>query len=696
MYDILTNVCDGATFLLNSSWKKEEVFNNLTLEMQKTIIEKKMKVFNIDGTKIANEVGLGNRVNTVMQTVFFKLSGILPIEQSISLIKDYTKKTFAKKGDKIVQMNLEAIDKAVAGLEEISVPASITKSAPNRKLIPDNSDAFTRNVILPIMKFEGDVIPVSAMPDDGVIQTGTAKLEKRSIAVNVPDWNSDNCIQCTFCSFVCPHAAIRPKQIAPADLKGAPASFNTIKSMNKNEHDLQFRIQVYPEDCTGCGSCAHVCPGKKGNKALTMIPIEDSLKNGQSENRAFFEMLPENVTEGTTIDTVKGSQFRMPYFEFSGACAGCGETPYIKLISQLYGDRMIIANATGCTSIYSGTFPTTPYTKDKFGKGPAWANSLFEDNAEYGLGMRVAVDQNRELLKLNVDALLKAGTTPELKSKLEFALANWNATSPEAVSNSDSIKPLLPAALSKASNDVKVLVARITELNNYFLPKSVWAFGGDGWAYDIGYGGLDHVIASGRNINILVVDTEVYSNTGGQASKSTPIGAIAKFAEAGKETSKKDLALIAMAYGYVYVATCAFGANMAQTLRAMREAESYDGPSLVICYATCIQQGADLTTPTDNMKRAVDAGHFPLFRYDPRLALEGKNPLQMDSKAAKIEFTDYILQETRYKALQKAFPEKAEVLFKRAAASDKRRLEYLQRLAGIDYSTPAVPEAKKE
>jgi pyruvate-ferredoxin/flavodoxin oxidoreductase len=375
----------------------------------------------------------------------------------------------------------------------------------------------------------------------------------------------------------------------------------------------------------------------------------------------------------------------MPYFEFSGACAGCGETPYIKLVSQLYGDRMIIANATGCSSIYSGTFPTTPYTKDRNGKGPAWANSLFEDNAEYGLGMRLAVTQNRKLLKHNVEAALAAGVTGEVAERLKFALDNWKATDASAKANADALKKLLPAAVAKASGAAKDPMARILELQDFFIEKSVWAIGGDGWAYDIGYGGLDHVIASGENINILVVDTEVYSNTGGQASKSTPIGAIAKFAEAGKEISKKDLALIAMSYGYVYVATCAFGANMAQTLRAIREAESYEGPSLVICYSTCIAHGTNMSTPTENMKRAVEAGHFPLFRYDPRLALEGKNPLQMDSKETKIGYTEYLLQETRYKSLQKASPDKADTLYKKAEESDKRRLAYLKKLAELQY-----------
>ncbi len=683
MYDILGAACEGATFLLNSNWKKEEVFDHFTADMQKIIIEKKIKVYNIDGTKIAHEVGLGNRVNTVMQTAFFKLAGILPMEQSIQLIKDFTKKTFARKGDEVVAMNLKAIDQTSAAIEEVPVPAKVTKTAPDKKLIPDNADDFTKNVILPIMKFQGDVIPVSAMPDDGVIPTGTAKLEKRSIAVEVPNWNSDNCIQCTFCSFVCPHAAIRAKQIDPKDLVNKPATFNTIKSMNKNDRNLEFKIQVYPEDCTGCGSCANVCPGKKGNKALTMIPIEKSIAAGQSENRKFFETLPENVTDGTDLNTVKGSQFLMPYFEFSGACAGCGETPYLKLVSQLFGDRMIVANATGCTSIYSGTFPTTPYTKNKDGKGPAWGNSLFEDNAEYGLGMRLAVDQNRKLLLNTIETALAAGLAGEVADKLKFAKDNWTSTEPAVKANADALKVLLPKAAASASGELKVAMNRLAELKDYFIAKSVWAFGGDGWAYDIGYGGLDHVIASGENINVLVVDTEVYSNTGGQASKSTPIGAIAKFAEAGKVMSKKDLALMAMSYGYVYVATCSFGANMAQTLRAIREAESYDGPSLIICYATCIAHGTNMSTPTNNMKAAVESGHFPLFRYDPRLALEGKNPLQMDSKEPKIGFTDYLLKETRYKALQKAFPDKADDLYKKAEASDKRRLSYLTKLSEL-------------
>jgi pyruvate-ferredoxin/flavodoxin oxidoreductase len=676
-YDILKDIKEGGTFLLNSEWKKEEVFDHLTPDLQKIIIEKKLKFYNIDAVKIAKEVGLGGRISTVMQTAFFKLAKPVPEAQAIQLIKDSVKKTFEKKGMEIVEMNWKAIDASAAAVEEIPVPKTITKSGVLPKLIPDGSDKFTKDIILPIMRFDGDVIPVSAMPEDGVIPTNTTCLEKRGIAIDVPEWKSENCIQCAQCSLVCPHAAIRIKQIDKNDLAGAPEGFKTIKSTIKNDKELQFRVQVYIDDCTGCESCANNCPAK--NKALVMHPLSEARASGESAREKFFEKLPYNVLAGQDPFTIKGSQLMLPYFEFSLACEGCGETPYVKLVSQLYGSRMIIANATGCTSIYGGTFPTIPYVKDKKGRGPAWANSLFEDNAEYGYGMRLAIDNNRALLRLNAETLLKGGLKGEIADLLKKRLDAWTDVSDAAQDDADKIKSLLKSASVDAG--LKTALAKVIELSDYFVDKSVWCFGGDGWAYDIGYGGLDHVLASGQNVNILVLDTEVYSNTGGQASKATAIGARAKFAEAGKEIPKKDLALMLMSYGYVYVAQIAMGANMAQTVKAFKEAESYNGPSIIIAYAPCIAHGVDMSTPMLAMKRAVDSGHWTLLRYDPRLTAEGKNPLQMDSKETKISLADYIGKETRYKSLTAMNPERAAELLKKAEANDQRRLALLKKMA---------------
>jgi len=678
-YDILKGITEGGVFLLNSPWKKEEVFENLTLDLQKTIIEKKVKVYNIDAVKIARKVGLGGRISTVMQTAFFKLAGILPEDEAIKLIKDSVKKTFEKKGMDVVEKNWKAIDESVAAIEEVPVPEKITKSAPMPKLIPDDADDFIKSVILPSMRFEGDVIPVSKMPEDGAIPTGTTCLEKRGIAIDVPEWIAENCIQCAQCSLVCPHAAIRIKQIRPEDLANAPQGFKTIKSTIKNDQNLQFRVQVYIDDCTGCGSCANNCPAK--NKALVMHPLQEARNSGESEREKFFEKLPYGILSGQDPFTIKGSQLLMPYFEFSLACEGCGETPYVKLATQLFGRRMIIANATGCSSIYGGTFPTIPYTKDKKGRGPTWANSLFEDNAEYGYGMRLAVNNNRKLLKLNAETLLAAGLSGEVAELIKKRLDNWNDISEEAQDDQEKIKELLQKTSVK--DELKPVLSKVIELADYFVDKSVWCIGGDGWAYDIGYGGLDHVIASGENVNLLVLDTEVYSNTGGQASKSTAIGSRARFAEAGKEYPKKNLALMAMSYGYVYVAQIAMGANMAQTIKAFKEAESYEGPSLIIAYAPCIAHGVDMSNPMQAMKRAVDSGHWSLLRYDPRLTKEGKNPLQLDSKEPKIPLEEYTGKETRYKSLSTINPERAKDLLKKAEEFNKSRIELLKRIAGV-------------
>ncbi len=678
-YDILGGIKEGGTFLLNSNWEADEVFENLTEDLQRTIIEKKIKVYNIDALKISESVGLEARISTVMQAAFFKISGVLPEEEALQLIKDAIKKTFLSKGEKIVQMNWDAVDKAAAALEVVPVPETITKSAPTPQLIADDAETFAKEVIEPIMHFKGDDIRVSQMPYDGFIPTGTTRLEKRGVAPHVPHWIPENCIQCNQCSLVCPHATIRAKQIAPEDLEGAPDGFVTLKSNTKNERDLQFRIQVYIEDCVGCGSCANTCPSKV--KALEMGSLDAMREAGEAEKAMFFDALPDNVLDGTRRETLKGSQFLLPYFEFSGACGGCGETPYVKLTTQLYGDRMIIANATGCSSIYGGTFPTVPYCKDKQGRGPTWANSLFEDNAEYGFGMRLAVDANRRQLRTNIEHLLDEGTTPELTAALRKSLELWDSVDDEAKAAAIAAKELLPAAKSAAVPATAAILDKITELKDYFVERSVWSVGGDGWAYDIGYGGLDHVLAMNRNINILVLDTEVYSNTGGQASKATPTGSVAKFASAGKRTKKKDLGMMAMTYGYVYVASVAMGANMNQCLKAFLEAEAFDGPSLIIAYSPCISHGIDMSMPQQEEKLAVDSGYWILYRYNPDLAAEGKNPLILDSRDPKLEYGDFLKNETRYRTLERQYPEEAKILFKRAAEEAKQRYETYKKLA---------------
>ncbi|MDP8315101.1 MAG: pyruvate:ferredoxin (flavodoxin) oxidoreductase [Candidatus Celaenobacter antarcticus] len=680
-YDILRGICEGGTFLLNSTWKPEEVFENLTEKMQKTIIEKKIKVYTIDALSIAQEIGLGSRINTVMQAAFFKISGVLPEEEAMKLIKNAIKKTFLKKGENIVKMNWKAVDKTADALAQVPIPDKISKSAPEIILIPDNADEFELKVIKPIMHVRGNEIKVSDMPYDGQIPTGTTRLEKRGVAPFVPQWYPELCIQCNQCSLVCPHAAIRPKQIAPADLKDAPEGFVTVKSKTKNDRDLQFRIQVYVEDCVGCRNCVETCPVK--DKAIKMVPIDEARAKGESDMVEFFEGLPDNVLDGVKRETVKGSQFLMPYFEFSGACAGCGETPYVKLATQLFGDRMIIANATGCSSIYGGTFPTIPYCKNKEGQGPTWANSLFEDNAEYGFGMRLAVNANRKQLKTNIEKLLETdvGISSELGELLIKNQELWDVVSDESKEIAKKIKIVLSEEMKNIRSELQPVFEKVIELKDYLVERSIWSIGGDGWAYDIGYGGLDHVLASNKNINVLVLDTEVYSNTGGQASKATPTGSVAKFAAAGKRTKKKDLGRMAMTYGYVYVAQIAMGANGNQAIKAMTEAEAYKGPSLIIAYSPCINHGIDMTRTQQEEKLAVETGYWILYRYNPLLAEEGKNPLTLDSREPKMEYGTFLENEIRYRTLQQQYPEIAEVLFKRAAKEAKERYEFYKKMA---------------
>ncbi|MCD4797014.1 MAG: pyruvate:ferredoxin (flavodoxin) oxidoreductase [Candidatus Cloacimonetes bacterium] len=657
-YDVLEGIKDNGVFLLNSNWDHDEVFENFTIDMQKTIINKKIRLYNINALKIANEVGLGNRINTVMQTAFFLISGVLERDAAIKMIKKAIEKSFNKKGRNVVEMNWKAVDMTNEALVEIPVPKEVpAKHTELKKLVPDDSVGFVKNVVEKIMREKGDEIPVSDMPFDGFVPSATTKLEKRGVSPLVPHWIPENCIQCNQCALVCPHAAIRPKLIKEEDLKNAPESFGTMDAMGKDKGEYRYKIQVYVEDCVGCRNCVEECP----KEALVMKPIQEERDAGESANALFFDALPNDVLGSNSETTIKGSQFKQPLMEFSGACAGCGETPYVKLITQLFGDRMLVANATGCSSIWGATFPTIPYCKNKDGHGPTWANSLFEDNAEYGFGMSLAVAANRKQLKTTVELLLEKDISEDLKEALQFTLDNWRSKEADARENVKNIKELIELELlTPCCDERKALIRKVMELKNYFIEKSVWAFGGDGWAYDIGYGGVDHVMASGKNMNILVLDTEVYSNTGGQASKATPLGSVAKFAEAGKNTVKKDLGMMLMSYGYVYVASIAIGANKVQSLKAIREAEAYDGPSIIIAYAPCINHGFDMTYTQKEEKKAVDSGYWMLYRYNPDLKKEGKNPFILDSKEPTIPVVDFLKGETRYTSLERTFPDRVD------------------------------------
>lgn len=668
-YHVLEGIREGGSFLLNSPWTLEDMEEKLPDHMKREIASKKLNFYNINAVKIAEEIGLGGRINMVMQAAFFQIANVIPPEDAFAHMKEMIKKSYGKKGEKVVQMNYDAVDKAVGALEKIDVPESWAKAGHEAYLEKDEPE-FVESVMRPMLAQQGDKLPVSAFPPDGVFPTATTRFEKRGIAIKVPEWQPDNCIQCNQCSFVCPHAVIRPVLVREEDLENAPEGFVTVEAKGKELKGLRYRIQISPLDCTGCGSCANVCPAKE--KALVMKPLTEK-KDVEVPNHVFASSLPR--IEGLMpVTSVKGSQFRQPLFEFSGACPGCGETPYVKLVTQLFGDRMIIANATGCSSIYGGSAPSCPYTVNEEGFGPAWANSLFEDNAEYGFGMELAVTHKRETLVDVMEKSMQLGVSKEL----EEALRGWieSRNDPEqSKTYGGKIEELIEAEIIEDHAEVNPLLIEILNRADYLTKKSIWIIGGDGWAYDIGFGGLDHVIAAGHDVNILVLDTEVYSNTGGQASKATPTGSVAKFAASGKMTGKKDLGRMAMTYGYVYVASVAMGANKNQLMKALTEAESYPGASLVIAYSPCINHGINMGLSQEEEKRAVETGYWPLYRFDPRLKAEGKNPFQLDSKAPKEGFRDFLMGEVRYSSLTRTFPENAEKLFAQAEAEAKERYE---------------------
>ncbi len=675
--DILGIAKPGATFLLNAPYDANEVWNHLTYEVQKQIIDKKLKFYTINAVEVARETGMGQRINTIMQACFFAISNILPREQAIAEIKNAIKKTYSKKGDAIVQKNFAAVDASLAHMHEVVIPAEPTSTLHTALPVPADAPEFIQKVTGEIIAGRGEQLPVSAFADvvDGTWPTGTTQYEKRCIATEIPVWDPETCIQCGKCSIVCPHGVIRMKVASDEELANAPASLKRADYKGKEFAGKKFILQISAEDCTGCGICTSACPAKNKadpeKKAINMDHIENHIE-AEVANWKFFETLPYVKRTDVAKNLPKTTQMIQPLFEFSGACAGCGETPYVKLLTQLFGDRMVVANATGCSSIYSGNLPTTPYTKDEKGHGPAWANSLFEDNAEFGLGMRFSIDQQTATAK----ALLE-GLKSELGDVAEKIMSNPQKTDAEIDAQRENVKTLRARLAGMNSKEAREL----DNLADYLIKKSVWILGGDGWAYDIGFGGLDHAIASGKNVNILVMDTGVYSNTGGQQSKATPMGASAKFATAGKALPKKDLAMIAMSYGNVYVAQVSMGANDMQVIKAMNEAEAFDGPSIIIAYSHCIAQGFNLIDGLTHQKEAVDTGSWPLYRYNPDNVKEGKAPLMLDSKAPSKPLSDYMSSETRFQVVKKANPERYETLLNKAQENVNEKRSLLEHMS---------------
>jgi len=681
--DVLERAADGATFLLNSPYGPDAVWGRIPLEVQRQIIDKRLRFFVVDATRVARDAGLPGRVNTVLQACFFKLSGVLPQDQAIEAIKAAIQRTYAKRGPAVLERNFAAVDLAVAELHEVTVPRSTLGALHVRPAVPAEAPAFVQQVTAAMIAHRGDELPVSALPVDGTFPVGTARWERRNIAAELPRWDPSICIDCAKCTLVCPHAAIRMKVYSPDLLGAAPAGFQSKEWKSKEQPGMVMTIQVAPEDCNGCGTCADYCPAHSRqvvkHKSLDMEQ-KDGFFEQERANWEFFKQLPEFDRTQVKVGTIKGSQMLEPLFEFSLACAGCGETPYLKLLSQMFGDRILVANATGCSSIYGGNLPTTPWAANGDGRGPAWANSLFEDNAEFGLGMRLALDNHAATARRLLEAM--AG---EIGRDLANAILTADEWSESGIAEQRRRVAELRGRLSRIATDD---ATRLADLADSLVRKSVWIVGGDGWAYDIGYGGLDHVLASGRNVKILVLDTEVYSNTGGQASKATPRGAIAKFAAAGKRTAKKDLGLIASSYGNVYVAQIALGADNAQAVKAFAEAEAHDGPSLIIAYSTCIAHGIEMSTGMSHQKEAVDSGYWPLYRFDPEREPSGEHPFLLDSKAPSVPLREFAAKEGRFSLLARSKPEIAERLMNLAQEDVTERRHLYEQLAGVERHTP--------
>lgn len=680
-YDVLEKADIGATFLLTSPYGKDEVWNHIPKSLQQTIIDRKIKFYVIDGVKVARETGMGGRINTIMQTCFFAISGILPKDEAISKIKYTIQKSFGSKGEEVVKKNYLAVDQTLANLHEVNYPKTASSKIDRAPTVSPLAPTFVKEVTACIMSGKGDDLPVSKMPNDGTYPVGTTKWEKRNIALDIPAWDPDVCIQCGKCAIVCPHAVIRIKAYDESKLGGAPNTFKSTKVKGAEfEPNTMYTIQVAPEDCTGCEVCVEVCPAKNktdtSKKALNMV-AQRPIREEEAKNWDFFLKLPDFDRSKVKTNTVKGSQLLQPLFEFSGACTGCGETPYIKLATQLFGDRMMIANATGCSSIYGGNLPTTPYTANEKGQGPAWANSLFEDNAEFGLGFRLSVDKKKE----QAEEILKRLASKVGDNLVNAILLAKQVDEADIFDQRKRVEELKAKIKGMNESDAKHLYS----LADYLVKKSIWIIGGDGWAYDIGFGGLDHVLASGKNVNILVLDTEVYSNTGGQMSKATPVGAVAKFAASGRPMGKKDLALLAMSYGHVYVAKVALGANDTHTLKAFLEAEKYDGPSLIIAYSPCIAHGFNMKYMASQQKDAVDAGHWHLYRYHPERTPVGENPFQLDSKMPKNPIKDFYDHETRFKMLQQMDPKRADLLVEKAQKDAKDKFQFYENFSKMDY-----------
>ncbi|HUT26360.1 MAG TPA: pyruvate:ferredoxin (flavodoxin) oxidoreductase [Sumerlaeia bacterium] len=709
-YDMLDAAKEGAVFLLNSPFGPDEVWDHMPDEVEQQIIAKKIPFYVIDAISLAKELGLGVRINTIMQTCFFAISGVLPTDQAIASLKKAIKKTYGSKGDEVVQMNYRAVDGTLAALHQVKVPERPAGKLVKPPAVPANAPDFVKNVTGAIISQRGDSLPVSAFPDDGTWPSGTTRYEKRNIALDIPEWVPDLCVQCGQCSLVCPHASIRVKVYEPQYLEKAPAEFKSTDSKGKEFRGKKYTVQVAPEDCTGCGSCVFNCPGREkaerdkgtnhrildtvvkatetGRRAINMTP-QTPLREREARNFDFFMSIPDMDPSLYNRATVKGSQFVRSMFEFSGACAGCGETPYVKLVSQLFGDHAMIANATGCSSIYGGNLPTTPWTTREDGRGPAWSNSLFEDNAEFGYGMRLAIDRFNTFAKEILEELIEKETAPGIAQHKDLFKAILEADQSTPVGIEEQRRRVAQLKEILASGSIE-RARQLASVADYLVAKSVWIIGGDGWAYDIGYGGLDHVLASGRNVNVLVVDTEVYSNTGGQASKATPLGAVAKFAASGKPQMKKDLGLMAVTYGNVYVAAISMGASPAQTVKAMVEGEAYNGPSLIIAYSTCIAHGINMGKGLANQKAAAQSGHFPLYRYNPALVAQGKNPFQLDSKTPTQKFSDFAMSENRFRTLTKSKPERAKALMEEADRRVAAKFDFYAKLAGLEPYVPAA------